>query len=156
MTTSSTHAKARGCPMARHAVSVSAEPLLPRAKRWGLFILGSLMVAIGVIGIFLPILPTTCFLLGAAACYGRSSDRFYRWMFTNRLFGEYLRTYRDERAMPWKIKYGSLTLLWVSIGTSALLFVNILWVQIFLFAIALGVTVHVVSLRTLSHSGRQA
>ena len=150
MTTSSTHAKARGCPMARHAETAPREPVLSRAKRWALIGLGTVMVGLGVIGIFLPILPTTCFLLGAAACYGRSSERFYEWLFSNRLFGDYLRTYRDDRAMPGKIKYGSIVLLWVSIGISALVFVDLLWLKALLALIAVLVTIHVGSLRTLS------
>jgi uncharacterized membrane protein YbaN (DUF454 family) len=135
--------------MARHAVPPAEEPILSRAKRAALLVLGTVMVALGLVGIILPVLPTTCFLLGAAACYGRSSERFYQWLFTNRLFGEYLRTYRDERAMPGRIKYGSMALLWISIGISALFFVEALWLQILLVGIAVAVTAHVASLRTL-------
>jgi uncharacterized membrane protein YbaN (DUF454 family) len=146
---SSTHARERGCPMARHAIEPADEPILSRAKRAALLVLGTVMVALGVVGILLPVLPTTCFLLAAAACYGRSSERFYRWLFTNPLFGEYLRTYRDERAMPSRIKYGSMALLWISIGSSAVFFVDALWLRILLFGIAVAVTTHVASLRTL-------
>jgi uncharacterized membrane protein YbaN (DUF454 family) len=154
--TSSTIARERACPMARHAASVPAEPVGSRAKRLGLMVLGTFMLALGVVGIFLPVLPTTCFLLGAAACYGRSSSRFYRWMYTNRLFGNYLRTYRDERAMSRKIKYGSLTVLWVTIAISVAIMSDLLWVQLVLVAVAVAVTLHVASLKTLKGSQGRA
>lgn len=148
MIPSSSHARERACPMARHAVPPPAEPLLSRAKRVGLLVLGTLFVVLGVIGIVLPVLPTTCFLLGAAACYGRSSERFYAWLFSNRLFGAYLKAYRDERTLPRRIKYGSMVLLWVSIGISAALFVTVAWVRLLLVGIAIAVSVHLASLRT--------
>jgi uncharacterized membrane protein YbaN (DUF454 family) len=139
--------------MTRAAESMPSEPVGSRAKRVGLVILGSVMLALGIVGIFLPILPTTCFLLGAAACYGRSSTRFYNWMFSNRLFGDYLRDYRDHRAMPARIKYGSLTVLWATIGISMAVVSDLLWLELLLVAIAAAVTVHVASLKTLSRTG---
>ncbi len=148
MIPSSTHARERGCPMARRDVSPPVEPILSRAKRLGLLVLGTLFVALGVIGIVLPVLPTTCFLLGAAACYGRSSERFYGWLFSNRLFGEYLKAYRDERTLPRRIKYGSMAFLWLSIGISAALFVTVTWVRLLLVGIAIAVSMHLASLRT--------
>ena len=60
---------------------------------------GSLSVLLGILGIFLPLLPTTPFLLLAALCYSRSSERFYQWLVTNRWFGEYIRNYREGRGI---------------------------------------------------------
>ncbi len=103
----------------------------------------------GVIGIFLPLLPTTPLLLLAAACYARSSRRFYRWLMGNRWFGEYVRNYRDGRGVTMPHKVLTLALLWATIGLTVLLAVSVLWVEILLLLIAVGVTVHVLKLRTM-------
>ena len=74
-------------------------------RRALLIIVGLLSVAVGVVGIFVPLLPTTVFLLLAAACFVRSSDRLYRRLITNRVFGSYIRNYREHRAMPLGAKW---------------------------------------------------
>lgn len=101
-----------------------------------------------MLGIFLPLLPTTPFLLLAAACYIRSSDKFYRRLITNRLFGRYIRNYREGRGVSPLMKVMAISLLWITIGYSAFLVVDILAVRILLILIAVGVTVHLVLLKT--------
>jgi uncharacterized membrane protein YbaN (DUF454 family) len=96
---------------------------------------------------FLPLLPTTCFLLLAAWAFGRSSPRWYAWMYHNKVFGSYLRDYRDGRGIPLGVKIGSLAVLWGSIALSAVVFVSAWWVRLILVAIAVAVTVHLVTLR---------
>lgn len=118
-----------------------------------LVVAGTLSLVLGIIGIFLPLLPTTPLLLLAAACYARSSRRFYRWLMGNRWFGEYLRNYRNGRGVTLAHKILTLALLWVTIGLTVLLAVSILWVRILLLLIAVGVTVHVLTLRTMEHGG---
>jgi len=76
-----------------------------KLKRKLLIIAGTISTAIGIIGIFVPILPTTPFLLLAAACYLRSSPRFYHWLVNNRFFGIYVRNYLQGRGMPLKKRY---------------------------------------------------
>ena len=129
---------------------------LPREERTGkglvrvlMVIAGTLFVGLGVLGIFLPLLPTTPFLLLAAACYARGSKRFYDWLLNNRWFGNYIRDYREKKRIPLRIKIGSVSLLWAAIMVSALLVVHILLVKIILILIAIGVTVHILSIRTL-------
>ncbi len=112
---------------------------------------GSLMVGLGIIGIFLPLLPTTPFLLLAAACYIRSSRRFYEWLVNNRWLGRYIRDYREKRGVPAAAKVFSLSLLWLTIGISAIFVANQLWLRVILLIIAVGVTVHILSLRTLRY-----
>jgi uncharacterized membrane protein YbaN (DUF454 family) len=104
---------------------------------------GTTSTAIGIIGIFVPILPTTPFLLLAAACYMRSSERFYRWLVHNRVFGAYIRNYIEGRGIPVRVKIITLTLLWVGIGLSAAFATDILIIRIVLGIIAVGVTVHI-------------
>lgn len=111
--------------------------------------IGTASLAAGIAGIFVPILPTTPFLLLSAACYIRSSKRFYNWLISNRLFGEYLRNYLERRGASLKVKVASLALLWITIGCSVALATDTLWVRILLVAIAVGVTTHILSLRTL-------
>lgn len=116
--------------------------------RWFLIFVGTVSVGLGILGIFLPLLPTTPFLLLAAACYARSSDRFHDWLMNHRVFGEYIRNYRDHRAIRFRAKVTGITLLWVTIGISIFL-VSYFWVRILLAGIAVGVTWHLLSLRTI-------
>jgi uncharacterized membrane protein YbaN (DUF454 family) len=88
-------------------------------------------------------LPTTPFLLLAAACYMRSSDRFYRWLVHNRVFGAYIRNYIEGRGIPLKIKAFTISLLWLTIGLSAAFATENLIIRIVLAAVAVGVTVHI-------------
>ena len=110
---------------------------------------GTASLVVGIVGIFLPLLPTTPFLLLAAACYARSSRRFYSWLISNRLFGDYIRNYLERKGVPLRVKVSSLALLWITIGCSAAFATDTLWVRIILVVIAIGVTAHILSLRTL-------
>ena len=104
---------------------------------------GTLCVALGVIGIFLPLMPTTVFLLLAAACYARSSDRFYQKLLNNRFLGAYIRNSREGRGMRRRDKAVTLTVLWLGIGATIIWSAHTLWLRLLLLAIATGVTVHV-------------
>jgi len=117
-----------------------------KLKRGLYFIAGSLCLVLGIIGIVLPILPTTPFLLLAAACYVRSSEKAYNWLLNNKIFGQYIRNYREGKGMPIKIKLITLTFLWITILISILL-IRILWVQILLIIIASGVSIHIILIR---------
>lgn len=113
-----------------------------------LIVLGTLCVVLGVLGIFLPVLPTTPFLLLAAICYARSSERFYHWLMTNRWCGEYIRNYREGRGVPLKQKMLTIFLLWLTIGSTAWLAISQWWVRWILLGIAVGVTIHLVKIKT--------
>lgn len=106
-----------------------------------------MFTGVGIIGIFIPILPTTPFLLLAAACYMRSSERFYRWLINNRIFGTYIRNYIEGKGMPIRIKIFTILLLWLTIGLSIAFGVQNTVVRIVLVCIAVGVTVHVVLIK---------
>jgi uncharacterized membrane protein YbaN (DUF454 family) len=114
-----------------------------------LIITGTFFVGLGVLGIFLPLLPTTPFLLLAAACYVRSSKRFYNWLLNNKWFGNYIKNYQDGKGVPLKVKVLSISLLWVTIIFSAVFIVHNFFVRIILILIAIGVTIHILSIRTL-------
>lgn len=119
-----------------------------RLIKWVLIFAGIFFVGLGIIGIFLPLLPTTPLLLLAAACFARSSERFYNWLLNNRLLGNYIKNYREGRGVPLKAKVFTISLLWITIIFSAF-FVSNLIVRVILFLIAVGVTIHILSIRTL-------
>ena len=119
-----------------------------RFFRYLLISTGTIFLGFGIIGIFLPILPTTPFLLLAASCYARSSKRFYDWFMNNRWFGTYIKNYRDGRGVPLKFKIFTITLLWITIIASVFLVMNSYWVKIILILIAIGVTIHILTIKT--------
>ncbi len=124
-------------------------PALPRPLRWGLIGLGTLSAGLGILGIFLPLLPTTPFLLLAAACYARSSERLYRGLLNHPWVGPHLRNYREGRGVTGRVKWGTLVLMWLGMGYAALVLVEVPFVQVLLIAIAAAVTVHLLRLPTL-------
>jgi hypothetical protein len=115
----------------------------PRWRRWAWNAGGIVFLAAGVIGVALPVMPTTPFLLLATACFLRGSERMHRWMLTNRWFGDYLRRYRDGRGIPVRTKLGAILLLWATIGLSAAFAVESWAVRVGLLAIAVAVTAHI-------------
>lgn len=117
-----------------------------KIKRGLYYTAGTFFLILGLIGIVLPILPTTPFLLLSAACYVRSSEKAYNWLLNNRVFGQYIRDYRDGKGLPIKVRVITITLLWITIIIS-LFFISILWVQILLLVIATIVSIHVAFIR---------
>lgn len=109
---------------------------------------GTVCVGLGVLGMFLPLLPTTVFLLMAAYCYSRSSDRFHNWLLTNRLCGKYISNYRSKRGMTVRHKASTLLSLWASIGLSIWLLGGRFWISLLLVAIATAVSVHILWIKT--------
>lgn len=112
-------------------------------------ILGIISVALGVIGAFLPILPTTPFILLAAYLFAKSSPKLENWIMEHRIFGNIVRDFRNERSITLHAKIISISSLWISILLSVLFVVNKLpWVQILLILIATGVTYHISQYKT--------
>lgn len=116
--------------------------------KWILIASGTILLGLGIIGIFLPILPTTPFLLLAAACYARSSEKFYNWLIKNKLFGSYIKNYREGKGIPLKVKILAITFLWITISLSVLLFIDVFWIRILLILMAVGVTIHILTIKT--------
>jgi uncharacterized protein len=109
---------------------------------------GTVCVALGVLGMFLPLLPTTVFLLMAAYCYSRSSEKFHTWLLTNRLFGPYIKNYKSGKGISIRQKVSTISILWVSIGVSIWLLGGKFWLSLLLLAIAGGVTIHLLWIKT--------
>jgi uncharacterized membrane protein YbaN (DUF454 family) len=116
-------------------------------KRNLLIICGTISVGLGILGIFLPILPTTVFLLLAAYCYAKSSKRFYDWLMNNRYLGTYIRNYREGRGMLLNQKIFVIVMLWLTIGTSVWI-VQQWWLKALLISIAIGVSIHIGTIKT--------
>ncbi|RJX78128.1 YbaN family protein [Pseudomonas sp. LS-2] len=110
--------------------------------------IGWLSVVLGVIGIFLPVLPTTPFLLLAAACFARSSPRFYHWLVDHPRLGPWIRGYLDGDGIPLKGKVYAIGLMWVSIGFSCWL-VPMVWARVLLLVSAVLVAVYILRQKTL-------
>ena len=114
-----------------------------------LIIAGTVSLSLGIVGIVLPVLPTTPFLLLAAFCYARSSQRFYNWLLGNRYLGIYIRNYLEKRGVRLKVKIFTIAWLWLTISASVILISPNIIVQVILVIIAAGVTAHVLSFKTL-------
>ena len=136
------------CPIDHDAAERAVDTLPGPIRRGVYFAIGSVSVGLGVIGIFVPLWPTTCFLLLAGWCYARSSRRAERWLHENRLFGRYLRDYRERGIISSRVRRASVATLWLFIGVSAVLFAGRLWVVALLLLLAGAVTLHLYSLPT--------
>ncbi|MGD9588536.1 MAG: YbaN family protein [Pyrinomonadaceae bacterium] len=109
---------------------------------------GTLFVGLGVLGMFLPLLPTTVFLLMAAYCYSRSSEKFHTWLLNNRFCGPYISNYKSGRGISIRQKVSTIGVLWLSIGFSIWITGSGFWITLLLLAIAAGVTIHLVMIKT--------
>ena len=105
-----------------------------------LVVAGSVSVALGIAGVFLPLLPATPFLLLAAACYVRSSPRLYRWLMTHRWTGEYIRDFREKRGLPLRTKILTVSILWATVAWSAYRIANP-WLLGVLIAVAVVIPI---------------
>lgn len=112
-------------------------------------IAGSISLSLGVIGIFVPLMPTTIFLIIAAYFYFKSSPKLYNWLVNHKIFGKYISDYRKYKAMPKKAKITAILMLWVTILISALIIAK-LWAFIALFIVAISVTAYILSIKTLN------
>lgn len=118
------------------------------ATRAVFVVLGTLFLVVGVIGIFVPILPTTPFLLLASACYVRGSSRLHAWLLSHGRLGAFIRAYEEGRGIPLRAKAVALTMMWASIGYALYRF-PMPWLQVLLVAIGTGVTIYLWRLPTL-------
>jgi len=113
-------------------------------------LVGGMAVLLGLLGLVLPLLPTTPFLLLASACFLRSSPELHHRLMTNTVFGPYLQAYQEGKGIPLRVKLTALSILWLSIAF-ALIRLDLVWLQLVLAIIASAVTFHIFSLKTLRH-----
>ncbi|MDR1543181.1 MAG: YbaN family protein [Prevotellaceae bacterium] len=116
--------------------------------RFFLIFFGIISLGLGIFGIFLPILPTTPFLLLSAVLFAKSSDKLYIWLLNHKILGEYIRSFLEDKSIPLRVKILSVTLLWATMLCTIFFAVKVIWLKILLIAIAIGVTVHILSYKT--------
>ncbi len=121
-----------------------------RVTKFLLWAGGALSLMLGVLGIFLPLLPTTPFLLLAAACFMRSSERHYRWLIEHRYLGAYIRNYHEHRAISRRALIWALTTLWGTLGYAIFCVAEQTWLRLFLVFIGTAVTIHLLRLKKAS------
>lgn len=124
------------------------QPSRHRSVRYLLLAIGWLSVALGVLGIFLPVLPTTPFLLLAAACFMRSSQRFYLWLVEHPRLGPWVVPYLHGQGIPRKAKVYALGLMWTSIAVSCYI-VPLIWARLFMLTSAVLVSIYILRQKTL-------
>lgn len=121
---------------------------LPKLYRYFYLISGFLLVAIGVIGIFLPVLPTTIFLILASACFVKSSPKANEWLRNHKVLGMYVKNYQDKSGLTIRAKVINITFLWAMILLSAFCLTDESYIKIILILIAAGVTIHLLMIKT--------
>lgn len=117
-------------------------------KKKILILCGSLALALGLMGIFLPLLPTTPFLLLAATCYFHGSDRLYKWLMNHPKLGPYIRSFREDKSIPLRVKVTSVSLVWLTLLYCAIFLTTHLWLRLLFIALAIGITWHILSYKT--------
>lgn len=109
-------------------------------------ILGFIFLAIGAIGVAIPVLPTTPFVLLASGCFAYGSERMYTWLSNTKYFGEFIENYKNKTGVTIKTKIFALSFLYITIGFS-LYFIDLIWVKLLLLLIVAGVTIHILMLK---------
>lgn len=118
----------------------------------GLYIgIGTFSLGIGIIGIVVPLLPTTPFLLLSAACYAKGSERMYHWFINIKWIGNAIKNYHEGKGISIKGKIISIIFLWTTIAVSMMLMWPNILVQLVLIIIAISVTYHISSLKTMKN-----
>lgn len=113
-----------------------------------LLFVGTISLFFGIVGIVLPLLPTTPFLLLTAGCYMRASKKCYTWLINNRWIGSYIKNYQEGNGISLNGKIITLILLWSTILLSAFLMLSNFFIQLLLMIIAICVTMHIVTIKT--------
>jgi hypothetical protein len=117
--------------------------------RWILICCGWLSIVAGVVGLFLPLVPSVPFLLLAVACFARSSERFHTWLIDHNYLGPLVRDYLNSGCIPLRTKRIAIGMVWISFPASAFLFAPAVWLKVVLLASAAGITLYLLRLPTI-------
>ncbi|ROL58086.1 DUF454 domain-containing protein [Bacteroidetes/Chlorobi group bacterium MS-B_bin-24] len=118
-------------------------------KRVFFLVSGFVSLGLAILGIFLPVLPTTPFLLLSAYCFSRSSKKWHQWLIKHKHFGKIIRDYNERRGVSLKIKIFAISFLWITILFSVVVVVEPIVLDFLLITIATFVTIHILKLQTL-------
>jgi len=124
---------------------VGKRVLLTPIKRILLIIAGVLSLVLGVIGAFVPLLPTVPLVLLAAYCFGRSSERLHQWLLHHRYFGPIIDSFQAGKGIPKRVKYRTIAIIWLSMGFSCWMVAK-LWLCVMLVCIGLAVSIYLLRL----------
>lgn len=114
-----------------------------------LSVLGTIALILGIVGIFLPLLPTTPFLLLAAALYFRSSPSLYNWLISHPRLGPYIKNFREHKAIPLRVKIISVSLVWITLLNCTFFVAETIWLRLLFIALSIGITAHILHYKTL-------
>lgn len=114
-----------------------------------LIIIGTISLVLGIIGVFLPLIPTTPFLILTAACYAKGSEKLHDRLINHKYIGSYIKNYRDGKGIPKKAKISALCLLWFNTIFSVVFIIPVVPVKVMLVIIAIIVTFHVSKVKNL-------
>ncbi len=118
-----------------------------KTKKFFFLILGTAFLSTGAVGIIIPVLPTTPFILAAFFCFSKSSKKAEQWIMKNRYFRSYIENYKNKKGVPLDVKIKSILFLWISL-LGSLLFFNQKNLYIILILVGIAVTVHILLLKT--------
>lgn len=105
-----------------------------------LIICGTLFVILGIVGIVVPLVPTTPLLLLAAFCYARSSEKLYHKLLNTKWLGDYIKSFQAGNGIPLRAKFISIIILWLSSGYSIFFLIPLLWVKVILLGVVTYIT----------------
>ena len=113
-------------------------------------VLGSISLCLGVMGLFLPLLPTTPFLLLSSILWFRGSPRLYKWLLNHKRLGPYIRNFMENKAIPLRVKVISVSLVWLTLLYCSFFMSGNIWLASLFIVLAIGITWHILSYKTLS------
>lgn len=111
--------------------------------------IGLISLCLGVVGIFLPVLPTTPFLLLSAALFLKSSRPLYDWLLNHPRLGPYIRNFMEHKAIPLRVKVISVSMVWITLVYCAVAVADHWAFRLFFIALAAAITAHILSYKTL-------
>ena len=129
--------------------------MLTPIKRILLLIAGVISLVLGIIGAFLPLLPTVPLVLLAAYCFARSSERLHQWLIHHRYFGPMIESFQAGKGIPKRVKYRTIAILWLSMGFSCWIVAR-LWLCLMLVAIGIGVSIYLLRLPEYNNGNKSS
>ncbi len=118
-------------------------------QRYLFLLAGTISLGLGILGIPLPLLPTTPFLLLSAYCFARSSRRFYYWLINHKYLGKHIHNYWEHRGVSLKVKAGAISFLWITMALTAFFAMESTWMRLLLLIVAIAVTIHIAAIKTI-------
>jgi uncharacterized membrane protein YbaN (DUF454 family) len=119
-------------------------------------IAGAISLALGAIGIFVPVLPTTPFVLLASFCFARGSPALHRWLFANQAFGPMLREWDEHRSIPYRTKIAAIAMMSTSLAASIAFAVDPTWLQVTLALLGIALAIRIYRIPSRDHPSRSA